>query len=115
MRLEAEIVAVSSDNMEDIKELSHELNLPYPLLSDPEKGITAKYISLKEEKDALTPALFIVDRYGALIFQQISEKAADLPDPEEVLEWIRYVENHSRMFASLVKNKRWRFRGEVFI
>ncbi len=91
VELEAQILAISSDNLERCEELSAEYGLPYPLLSDPEGSVIKKYTYWHADRAAALPSVFVTDRYGTLYYQSISDEATVLPPVEEVLSWLEFI------------------------
>ncbi|MBS7644574.1 MAG: redoxin domain-containing protein [Candidatus Bathyarchaeia archaeon] len=83
--LEAEVVAVSLDNLEDSEIQGEEDELPFPLLSDRYGVNSEKYTYIDKSRGTLFPAVFITDRFGALRHQKIAEEATDLPEAVEIL------------------------------
>lgn len=93
VELEAEVLAISSDALERSREVSVKLNLPYPLLSDPEGKVIEKFTHRQGEKKAASPSVFITDRYGTLYYQLISDEISGLPDLAEILSWLRFIQS----------------------
>ena len=93
IKLEAEVLAISSEGLERSREVSAELGLPYPLLSDPEGRVIERYTYWQGEKEAASPSVFITDRYGALYYQFISGEISGLPDLSEILSWLHFIQS----------------------
>ncbi|MGB9853764.1 MAG: redoxin domain-containing protein [Candidatus Bathyarchaeales archaeon] len=90
--LEAEILAVSFDNLEDAKVQGEEDELPFPLLSDRRGATTERFTFIDQSKNMPFPAIFITDRFGALRHQKITEEAADLPSAVEILSGLLLIQ-----------------------
>lgn len=93
VKLETEVLAISADALERSREVSAELGLPYPLLSDPEGKVIEKFTYWQGEKEAASPSVFITDRYGTLYYQLISDEIGGLPDLPEILSWLHFIQS----------------------
>ena len=93
VRLETEILAISSEGLETSRKLGIELSLPYPLLSDPEGRVIEAYTYWGVDRRAALPSIFVTDRYGTLHSQCIADEMTRIPDPEEVLSWIEFIQS----------------------
>lgn len=93
VKLEAEILAISADGLGGTRALSAELRLPYPLLSDPEGRVIEKYTYRRKAHEAALPSVFVTDRYGTLYHQFIANEITELPDLEEILSWLDFIQS----------------------
>jgi peroxiredoxin len=80
-------------HIEESTELSARLGLPYPLLSDPEGRAIERYTYWGEEGDEPLPSLFVIDRYGTLHYQCITQEVTELPEGEEILSWLNFIQS----------------------
>jgi len=92
VKLEAEMVAISSDSLDMMRNLSDELDLPYPLLSDPEGRVIEKYTYWRGDEKATLPSVFVRDRYGAPYYQFMANNIAELPERAEILRWLDFIQ-----------------------
>ena len=92
LRCEAEIIAISADDLKTNGKLASDLDLPYPLLSDPDGEAIEKYTYWRADGRAPLPSLFITDRFGTLYTQHVGSKITELPDLEEVLDWLKSIQ-----------------------
>ena len=93
MKLETEILAISSEGIETNRKSSAELGLPYPLLSDPEGRATEEYTYRDVGTGAALPSVFVTDRYGTFYYQHIADEITRIPDLEEVLSWLEFIQS----------------------
>jgi len=93
VKLETEILAISSETIEKSGKLSAELGLPYPLLSDPEGRVVEKYTCWLADEKAVLPSVFITDRYGTFYYQCISNEITGLPEREEIFSWLSFIQS----------------------
>ena len=65
---EAEVLAVSTDQLDRLRQLTQDLALPFPVLSDSDGKVTDLYLKYPEQiRDKIFDiAIFIADRWGAL-------------------------------------------------
>lgn len=90
--LEAEVLAVSFDGIEDLKRQREEDALPFPLLSDKNGATSERFTFVDKSKNTLFPAIFVTDRFGALRFQKIAEEATGLPSTSEILSTLSLIQ-----------------------
>ncbi len=67
------------------------LHLRFPLLSDPQGKIIARYTHWDDATHRLTPGIFLADRYSALYEQWTTEREEDLPPIAELLATLQYL------------------------
>lgn len=89
---EAEILAITSMPLDQVRSLADKLHLPYPILSDPSGKTIEQFTYLDPAKGGPLPSLFVLDRFGALYTQAIAEQEGQLPSSDEVLEWLGLIE-----------------------
>jgi peroxiredoxin len=80
----AEVIVVSKDNIESLDELSGQLGLPFPLVSDVDGSVTDRYTDQE-------PAAFVIDRYGELYAQSAPSDQETL-DHKQMLDWLQLIE-----------------------
>ena len=90
-QLNAEILAIVSSDLQDLSKLQHELQLPFPLLSDPGAAVFASY---EEWRGSVRPAfgVFIADRWGALFMRTVGSDTERLPGDSEIRGWLSFIE-----------------------
>ena len=93
--MEAEVLAISSDEIDCLRQLAQDLVLPFPLLSDREGGVTDlyfKHIEQRGDRAAFEAAIFVADRWGAVFSTRIIERKHDLPAEAEIRDWLEFIE-----------------------
>lgn len=90
--LEAEVLAVSFNNIEDLKDQWEKDALPFPLLSDQSGATSERFTFIDKSKNAPFPSVFITDRFGALRYQKIAEEATGLPSVSEILSMLSLIQ-----------------------
>ena len=88
--LNAEVLAVSGDAIEQLREVAHELDVPFPLLGDESGAVRAAYLG--PDTDAGEVAVFVADRFGALFTATRAAEADGLPRSGELQEWLLFIE-----------------------
>ncbi len=87
--LNAEILAISVDSLFTLEKFKAEQKLPFNLLSDFNKEVSAAYSSLYENfvlgmKGVSKRSAFVVDTEGTIQYAEVLESAGDLPNFEAV-------------------------------
>ena len=90
-RLNAEILAISVDDLPGARQAVQDLGLEFPVLSDPAAEVVNAYGVFNLHNNNLpTPATFIIDREGVIRWGYIGETAAsDRPDTSLVIGQLR--------------------------
>ena len=84
-----------TDEIDRLRQLTQDLALPFPLLSDSDGKVTALYLKHSEqaaETAALDDAIFVADRWGAIFIRKSAAKDHDLPAEAEIREWLEFIE-----------------------
>ncbi|OQX83697.1 MAG: hypothetical protein B6D63_05815 [Candidatus Latescibacteria bacterium 4484_7] len=88
--LDAEIVAVSVDSPFVLNQWRKELELPFPLLSDFNKGVCQSYgvcyDTLGPLKGVAKRSAFVIDKSGTVQYAWVSEDPGKLPDVAAIKE-----------------------------
>ena len=84
-KLNAEILAISVDSLFTLEKFKAEQNLPFNLLSDFNKEVSAAYGSLYENfvlgmKGVSKRSAFVVDANGTIQYIEVLESAGDIPN-----------------------------------
>ena len=84
-KLNAEILAISVDSLFTLEKFKAEQNLPFNLLSDFNKEVSAAYGSLYENfvlgmKGVSKRSAFVVDAVGMIQYAEVLESAGDIPN-----------------------------------
>ena len=88
---ECSMLAISPDTVFANLHSQEELQLPYPLLSDPKGEVISRYTQWDVTIGGLNPCIVLADRYNALYQRWIVKSEADLPTIEKLLESLRYL------------------------
>jgi len=76
--MDAQVLAVSTDNLPALRHWADELKLDYPLLSDFMRKVSAAYGVLNEAQGTAKRTTFVIDREGRI---QYIESGAGAIDP----------------------------------
>ncbi len=87
--LNAEILAISVDSLFTLEKFKEEQKLPFNLLSDFNKEVSASYGSLYENfvlgmKGVSKRSAFVVDTEGTVQYTEVLESAGDIPNFQAV-------------------------------
>ncbi|TCP26600.1 peroxiredoxin [Scopulibacillus darangshiensis] len=98
------IVAISSDEIDRLKELVSAKSLSFPVLSDKDRAAVRGYgVYIHKEDgpyedhgDHNEPAVFLVDDKGNLLFQQKQTGPFGRPSPHDLGKTIKYISKNLR-------------------
>src|ERR1044072_913367 len=90
-QLNTEILAIASSDLQVLSKLQDEMQLPFPLLSDPGAAVFASY---EEWSDVTRPVfgVFIADRWGALFMKTVGSDTERMPSGSEIRGWLSFIE-----------------------
>ncbi|MCP9292745.1 redoxin domain-containing protein [Gracilimonas sediminicola] len=88
--LDAEVLAISIDSFFTLKAFKEANNLNFSLLSDFNKEVSAKYDSLYDDyfgmKGVSKRSVFVIDKEGRVVHQEILEDSGKIPNLSKVQE-----------------------------
>lgn len=90
--LEAEVLAISFDNVKDLKDQGEEDELSFPLLSDQSGTTSERFTFIDKSRNAPFPTVFITDMFGALRYQKVAEEATGLPSASEIVSMLSLIQ-----------------------
>jgi peroxiredoxin len=85
------LLAITADPVINNLRVQETLHLPFPLLSDVQGKVIARYTQWDSAAHTLTPAIFLADRYNALYEQWTAEQEANLPPISELVAMLQYL------------------------
>lgn len=94
-RMEAEVLAISADEIDHLRQLARDLALPFPVLTDSDGRVTDLYLKQTElpaETAVPDAAVFVADRWGAIFTRESAEADRDLPAEADIREWLEFIE-----------------------
>ncbi len=83
---DAEVVAISTDNPDEAKNLAVDLQLPFKVISDPDHRIIDEYGVYDGENGTAFITLILIDKAGIVRYKRIVEGLEDMFSAEEVTE-----------------------------
>ena len=91
---EAEVLAISTEEIGCLRQLAQDLALPFPVLSDSDGKVTDLYLKHPEQiaDKTFDVAIFVADRWGAVFSTKRIEIDHDKPVEAEVREWLEFIE-----------------------
>lgn len=82
----AEIIAVAYQDAPRAKLMAELVPAAYPILADTDHAVSEAYGVFNRLADGLTtPAVFVLDRRGAVVWSYIGQTVDDRPAPAEIL------------------------------
>jgi len=84
----AEIVALAVASLSTVeRNVQNALNVPYPVLADPDHAVAEDYGVYDILGDSLAaPAVFIIDTDGDIVWSHVGSGPGDRPSPSLILE-----------------------------
>ena len=84
--LKAELVAISTDAPANVRQTVGQLNLDFPVLSDPEKNIFRLYEVLDTQDGRVLPAALVIDAQGIVRFREVTPTSVERTSPQTILD-----------------------------
>lgn len=81
----ANVVGISADSRDESRELAGRLELPFPLLSDPQRQVIASYGVADRNSEIAVPAVFVISREKQILWRYIGENPPDIPTLDQVV------------------------------
>ena len=90
----AEVLAVSVDNLAGAERVVSQIGIPFPILYDPTKEVPQEYGVFNLLGDNLaTPSTFILDKEGVIRYKYVaSGSISDRPPVSQILEQLTDIE-----------------------
>ena len=93
--LDAEVIAISVDSFFTLNEFKKNQNLNFTLLSDFNREVAEKYNVLYDDffgmEGVAKRSAFVIDKQGAIQYQEILEDAGELPDFKKIQETLNNI------------------------
>ncbi len=84
--LNAEVVAISVDDLSGAEDIARQLGIPFPILYDPSRVVTQLYEVFNLLSDGVaTPSTFILDTDGVIAWKYIGRSKEDRPSVSTIL------------------------------
>ncbi len=91
--LDAEVVAISTDDLSKAQHMAERVGIPFPVLYDPDADVVRDYEVYNLRRDGLaTPSTFIIDKKGVIRYKYVGKSTGDRPSTQQVLEQLRLIE-----------------------
>lgn len=88
-RQDTEVVAISTDGIDEAKNLAVDLKLHFRVISDPGAEIVKMYSMFDDNTDTAHPAVFMLDKNGVVRFKKIIHGLDDLLPANEIVNKLR--------------------------
>lgn len=88
---ECAVLALAAETVVAHLRTQEELQLPFPLLADPQGEVIARYTHWDKAARTALPSIVLANRYGALYAQWIAEQEAELPSINVLLDDLQYM------------------------
>ncbi|GAB4235618.1 MAG: hypothetical protein Kow00121_63100 [Elainellaceae cyanobacterium] len=87
---DAEVLALSSGCIQDLRQFAEHYSIPFPVLWDEENQVRCAYIGQPQTKQSV--GVFVCDRFGELYMMATASEANQLPGEAEIREWLEFVD-----------------------
>ncbi len=88
----AEVFLIFPEKPKELQSLVENIKLPYKVLADEGGTTLAKFMELYTEEEEPLIAVFVIDRFGALLDQWFSPREEVFPDQERFLDALNQAE-----------------------
>ena len=88
---ECAVLALTADTVIEHLHVQEDLQLPFPLLADPQGTVIARYTPWDTHARKAWPSFVLANRYGALYAQWVAEHEAELPQIAVLLDDLQYM------------------------
>jgi thioredoxin-dependent peroxiredoxin len=87
--LEADILAISPDDVETVRDTATRYKLPFKLLADPGKAVIREYGVYDDLENGDDASIFLIDRSGRIRYRFVSKFPGELPPNDKLMETLR--------------------------
>ena len=82
----AEVLAISVDNLAGAERVVSQIGIPFPILYDPSKDVPRDYGVFNLLNDNLaTPSTFVLDKEGVIRYKFVASGIGDRPPVSQIL------------------------------
>ncbi len=84
--LNAEVIAISVDNLSGAEDIARQLGIPFPVLYDPSRVVTQLYkVDNPGDGGRARPATFVVNTEGVITWKYVGSDIGDRPSVSTIL------------------------------
>ena len=84
---DTEILALAVHDLAGAQHVAQVTGAPFPILADPDHAVADAYEVYNLLGDGVaTPAIFIVDKSGQIVWSYVGQSASDRPSVQTILE-----------------------------
>lgn len=89
----ADVVAVSTDSVDEAKNLAVDLQLPYKVISDPDHSIVELYDVYDRENETAFITLFLIDKSGVVRYKRSIAGLEDVVPAASIVDKLKALES----------------------
>ena len=89
--LDAEVLAISPDNVEKARYTANRYKLPFKLLSDPGMNVIREYHVYDDLENGDDASIFLIDRDGRIRYRFMSKFPGEIPPNDKLIETLRHM------------------------
>lgn len=86
---DGEVFAISTDSIDEAKDLAVDLHLPFPVFSDPDGRIIRQYGACDDSTKMASPTVFLVDRNGVVRFRKVIKGLDDRESAGDIVNRLK--------------------------
>ncbi len=91
--LNAQVLAISTDDLAQAQVVVDRLGLPFPILYNPQGGVVRAYGVFSLLHDGLaTPSTFIIDQQGRIRWSYVAQHIGDRATVAQIMEQLRLLQ-----------------------
>ncbi len=90
-RQDAEVAAISTDSVDEAKNMAVDLQLPYKVISDPDHRIIDMYDVYDSENNTAFITLFIIDKSGVVRYKRSIAGLEDVMPAREIINKLKNI------------------------
>ncbi len=85
--LNAEVVAISVDDLAGASDIVQKVGIPFPILYDTSRAVPESYMVFNLLGDDLaTPSTFVIDQNGVIAWKYVANSIGDRPPTSTILD-----------------------------
>ncbi len=89
--LDADILAISPDDVDKARDTATRYKIPFKLLADPGKRVIREYGVYDDLENGDDASIFIIDRSGRIRYRFVSKFPGEVPPNDKLMETLRHL------------------------
>lgn len=89
--LDADILAVSPDDLDKVRDTATRYKIPFKLLADPGRRVIREYDVYDDLENGDDASIFLIDRSGRIRYRFVSKFPGEIPPNDKLMETLRRI------------------------